>query len=177
MNGCAARHSRRLVATSGRSRSLALRLFFEREAQPVDRVPERGAAHHDTMRRGQPVPQAGQRDVRLLRDARCQRRLLRRRQLARPVAPVRARRTVARHPTPDQCLVDVGHAHIERACHPPNRRATVHRRQHPVPEILRLSLTPSPHHPAPNILRAEAANHTSPRSGIPYPIPLNARML
>lgn len=129
--GWAARQTRRRAATSGRSCSLALSDFFERQAEPVDGRPHRAAAQPDTVLDLQPPLHRRQRHVRMHPDMRSQRRLLLRRQLARAMAARRIGARLAGGPAPDQRLVDVGDADPEQRCGRAHRHPSVNRRQNP----------------------------------------------
>ena len=93
---------------------------------------------------------------------------LRRCQLARPVAARRAGADCPGAAAPDQRLVDVRHTHPKHAGRRPRRHAAIDRRQNPRPKILRIALTLPPSHRLPQHLVVLEANHTFPRSGIPF---------
>src|SRR4249920_2599094 len=76
-------------------------------------------------------------------------------QLARPVAAPRAGAHLAGPSPPDQRLVDVRHADPKNRCCRPHRNAAIHRRKNPRPQVLRITLSLTPSHSCPHILRQE----------------------
>jgi len=86
------------------------------------------------------------------RDVRCQRGLLRHRQLARPVTAPRAGAHLTGAATSDQRLVDVRHTDPKQPRRRTRGHAAVNRRQHPRPQILRIALSPPPRHRRPQHL-------------------------
>lgn len=140
MNGCAALHSLRLAATSGRSCSAARSAFFKRQPEPPGRVPYRAAADLDAVLSLQPSLGLRQRDAGPRADVRRQRKLLHRRELARWTAAVRVYPAISRLPATDQRLVDVGDAHFERRRYLTDGHPIIHRRKHSIAQILRVTL-------------------------------------
>src|SRR5260370_37661561 len=95
-------------------------------------------------------------------------RFLSRRQFARPVTTPPTGAHLPGSPPPDQRLVDIRHADPEHRGHRPRRHAAVNGHQNPSPQVLRIALTLPPSHRRPQYLVVWAANHTFPRSGIPF---------
>jgi hypothetical protein len=95
-------------------------------------------------------------------------RFLSRRQFARPVTTPPTGAHLPGSPPPDQRLVDIRHADPEHRGHRPRRHAAVNGHQNPRPQVLRIALTLPPSHRRPQHLVVWAANHTFPRSGIPF---------
>jgi len=102
------------------------------------------------------------------RDMARQGRFLSRRQFARPVTTPPTGAHLPGSPPPDQRLVDIRHADPEHRGHRPRRHAAVNGHQNPSPQVLRIALTLTPSHRRPQHLVVWAANHTFPRSGIPF---------
>lgn len=119
--------------------------FFKRQAEPPNRVPHRAGAEHDPVFGQQPHLRLRQCYPRLRADVRRQRKFLCRRALARGgAAVVRADPGIAGLPPPDQRLVDVGDADLEDHWRLATRHPAFHRRQHPIAQILRVTLPRSP---------------------------------
>ena len=98
------------------------------------------------MVRREPGLNLRQRDARSRANMRRQRQLLIGRELARSMSSGRLHATLAGQPPPDQRLVDIGDAHLEHRCRLPNRHPAIDRRKHPIPQILRITLTRPPTH-------------------------------
>src|ERR1700722_8913912 len=129
-------HRSRRLATSGRSCSEARRLFFERHAFMVKKMPERIIADHQAAV-GQLLEQSPQREIRLLGDPR-QNPIPLARHKVRPVAAHFQRSRTANGALSLRPLHNAGDADHERLGHRPAGLARRHSPNHPLPQVQRI---------------------------------------
>jgi hypothetical protein len=119
--------------------------FFERQAEPGQRLVHQPEAGRDLVDFQQPGAQLLQRRVGPTRHLGRNRRV-KGLQLERLLIALRPRLGLAGGRAPGQGLVDVGHADLEQLRHGLGRIATIDRRQHPRPQIRRIALPCFPRH-------------------------------
>ena len=172
--GCCSRQATRAAAMSGRSCSAACSCFFVRQAKPIERRPGRAVAGRYPMLGQQPCPQLRDRCVRPRRHPRAQRRFIAG-ELTSERAPLGAGRGFTRRTAPRQHLVDIRHADPKQRRHLVDSHAAVHRRQHPIPQILRIRPPALPAHRLPPVINPEPyESHLNPAPEPQISIPLTA---
>ena len=130
---------------SGRSCSSARPDFFERQAEPDQRLVHQPEAGLDLVRRQQPCPQLFQRHVRPARDLGGDGSMMLLELERLPVA-LRPRLGLAGGAAPAQSLVDVRHADLKQRGHDLGRAPAVDRRQDPAAQVGRIALPGFPRH-------------------------------
>ena len=130
---------------SARSCSSARPDFFERQAEPGQRLVHQAEAGLDLVSRQQPGSQLLQGDVRPTRHLGRDRVVMRCQLECLPVA-LRSRLGLAGGAAPAQRLVDVGDTDLEQLRHHLSRAAAVHGSQRPRPQIRRIALPRLPRH-------------------------------
>jgi hypothetical protein len=133
---CRSRQAARAAATSGRSCSAACRVFFSRQPGGDEEATEPGAAHRDAVC-GQPLPQLGDRQIRLRRQERAHPLAVRRERRALGAAdPIRLHRAAA--PPTLHRLDHEANADLELCSGRPPRPAVLHRAHHALAQIYRI---------------------------------------
>ena len=127
----------RAAATSGRFCSAARSDFFEPQAAAIERAPQATEADRHPALGCQPITQFRERRVGLRTQAR-QQRLLMARELAGRASVRHPRRRLARPPATDESFVDVRNADPQQRGNLPHRHATIHRRQNPQAQVVRI---------------------------------------
>ena len=139
--GRSMRHApRRCPAGPARPRGGA---FFQRQAQPAQRLPHHRMADRDPMLLRHPAAQLGNRRIRLHGNTRTQ-HIVERLQPRPDVIVLRAGRRLAGLAQSRADLRDIGWADRESRCHRADRLAC--RRQHPIPQISPIGLASTPAH-------------------------------